>query len=55
MVRLTFEFRLINNNANITVVAKFLGHTDIAMTLNTYSHFYKNKLDEIVNLINEMT
>ena len=45
---------LINNNTNITIVAKFLGHTDIAMTLNTYNHFYKNKLEEVVNLIDKI-
>ncbi|MDD6467102.1 MAG: site-specific integrase [Erysipelotrichaceae bacterium] len=45
---------LINMNANVTVVAKYLGHTDVAMTLNTYSHFYKSKLEELVYLIDEL-
>ena len=39
-------------NDNIKLVAKYLGHTDIATTLNTYSHFYKSELDSIVNIIN---
>ena len=45
---------LINNGANITIVAKYLGHTKIEETLNTYSHMYKNKLEDIVNLINNL-
>ena len=45
---------LINNGANITLVAKYLGHSNISMTLNTYSHMYKSKLDEIVNLIDKL-
>ena len=45
---------LINNGANITLVAKYLGHTKIDETLNTYSHMFKNTLGSIVNIINEM-
>ena len=39
---------------NITLVAKYLGHTKVDETLNTYSHMFKNKLDDIVNLINDL-
>ena len=46
---------LINNGANITMVAKYLGHTKIDETLNTYSHMFKNKLNDIVNTINKLT
>ena len=45
---------LINNGANVVMVAKYLGHSKIDETLNTYSHIYKNKLDDIVNTINEL-
>ena len=45
---------LINNGANITMVAKFLGHTKVDETLNTYSHMFHNKLDDLVNTINEL-
>ena len=31
---------LINNGANVTLVAKYLGHTKIEETLNTYSHMF---------------
>ena len=46
---------LINNGANITIVAKYLGHTKIDETLNTYSHMFKNKLNDIVNTINSLS
>ena len=45
---------LINNGANIMIVAKYLGHAKIDETLNTYSHLFKNKMDDIVNLINDL-
>ena len=46
---------LINNGANITMVAKYLGHAKIDETLNTYSHMFRNKLNDIVNTINNLT
>ena len=46
---------LINNGANITLVAKYLGHTKIDETLNTYSHMFKSKLNDIVSTINKLT
>ena len=46
---------LINNGANITLVSKYLGHSNISMTLNIYSHFYKSKMDELIDTINELT
>ena len=42
---------LIDSGANITLVAKYLGHTKIDETLNTYSHMYQNRLDTIVSII----
>ena len=45
---------LINNGASIILVAKYLGHAKIDETLNTYSHMFKNKLDDIVNTINKL-
>lgn len=45
---------LINNNANITIVAKYLGHTKIDETLNTYAHMFKNVLIEVVDCINKL-
>lgn len=45
---------LINNGANIMIVAKYLGHAKIDETLNTYSHLFKNKMDDIVNMMNHL-
>lgn len=45
---------LINNGANITMVAKYLGHAKIDETLNTYSHMFKGKLNDILNTINNL-
>ena len=45
---------LINNGANITLVAKFLGHTKIEETLNTYSHMFSTVLDNVVSVIDSL-
>jgi len=45
---------LINNGADITLVAKYLGHAKIDETLNTYSHMFRNKLDNIMGLIDNL-
>lgn len=45
---------LINNGASVTLVAKYLGHSNIATTLNTYSHMFKNQFDDIINMINNL-
>ena len=45
---------LINKGANITIVSKYLGHAKIDETLNTYSHIFQNKLDDVVNTINNL-
>lgn len=45
---------LVNNGANIMIVAKYLGHAKIDETLNTYSHLFKESLKEIVTIINDL-
>lgn len=45
---------LINNGANITLVSKYLGQSNISMTLNTYSHFYKSKMDELIETLDNL-
>ena len=45
---------LINSGATINVVAKYLGHTKIDETLNTYSHLFKNQMNEIVSIIDKL-
>ena len=37
------------------IVAKYLGHAKIDETLNTYAHLFKNKMEDIVRLMNELT
>ena len=34
------------------IVAKYLGHTKIDETFNTYSHLFKNKMEDVVNTMN---
>ena len=45
---------LINNGASVTLVANYLGHSKIEETLETYSHLFKSKLDELVNIIDNL-
>lgn len=45
---------LINNGANVTIVAKYLGHTKIEETLNIYTHLFNPALNEVVDLINNL-
>lgn len=45
---------LINNGASIMIVVKYLGHAKIDEALNTYSHLFKNKMDEIVQTMNKL-
>lgn len=42
---------LINRGAIISVVAKRLGHSDVATTLNTYNHLYPSTEDDVVKLM----
>lgn len=45
---------LVNNGANVTLVAKYLGHTKIGETLNTYTHLFTSTLDEVVAVIDNL-
>lgn len=45
---------LINKGASIALVSKYLGHSNITITLNTYTHMYKSELIEMTNIINNM-
>lgn len=59
-VILLYDFRhsyaslLINSGTNITLVAKYLGHTKIEGTLNTYSHMFSTTLDSVVSVIDSL-
>lgn len=43
-----------NNGANIVVVSKYLGHSKISVTLDTYTHLYKNELLEVSKMIDTL-
>jgi integrase len=45
---------LISQGANITLVARYLGHAKIDETLNTYGHFYKSDLDSIISKLDDL-
>jgi len=45
---------LINSGANVTIVAKFLGHTKIEETLNTYTHMYQSALGDVMKIMNNL-
>lgn len=45
---------LINSGANVTIVAKYLGHTKLEETLNTYSHMFESVLNQVINVINTL-
>jgi integrase len=47
-------FLLIYKGANIITVSKFLGHTKIEETLNTYSHMFSTALDSVVSVIDSL-
>ncbi|NLL01718.1 MAG: hypothetical protein GX265_01680 [Mollicutes bacterium] len=43
-----------NSGANISVVSKYLGHSDINETLNTYSYMFDSALNSVVDVMNEL-
>lgn len=45
---------LVNNGANITVVAKYLEHTKIEETLNAYTHLFNSALNEVASIIDSL-
>lgn len=45
---------LISNGASISLVAKYLGHSNITTTLNTYTHMFKTEMNDIINIINKL-
>lgn len=41
-------------DVNIKVIQERLGHQDIETTLNTYSHLYPTKQQEVANMLNNL-
>ena len=45
---------LINSGVSIALVAKYLGHSNISTTLNTYTHMFKTEMEEITKIIENL-
>jgi integrase len=45
---------LIQHGASIVLVSKYLGHSKISTTLDTYTHLYKNELLEVSKMIDTL-
>lgn len=45
---------LISKGASITLVSKYLGHASIKITLDIYTHLYKNELETISNQLDNL-
>ena len=45
---------LINNNVNVLQIAEQLGHTDPTITLRVYAHLFKEKKNDIADLLQRM-
>ena len=51
VVLITF---MLPKNYYVILVAKYLGHTKIDETLNTYSHMFSTALDNVVSIIDNL-
>ena len=45
---------LINKGASITLVSKYLGHSNISITLDVYSHMYQSELSKMTEILNKL-
>lgn len=45
---------LINKGVEITAISKRLGHANSQVTLSVYAHFYDEKKDEIIGILNDL-
>lgn len=45
---------LINQGASIALVSKYLGHGNVSVTLNTYTHMFKNELQNMTDILNKL-
>jgi integrase len=41
-------------HASASLVSKYLGHSNVAITLNIYTHMYKSELEDISGIINNL-
>lgn len=45
---------LINQGASINLVSRYLGHANVSITLNTYTHLYKSELENMTKILNSL-
>lgn len=45
---------LISKGASVALVSKYLGHADISTTLNTYTHMFKNDLEDLIKELDNL-
>ncbi len=45
---------LINQGARIALVSKYLGHSNISITLDTYTHMYQSELENMTNILDKL-
>lgn len=45
---------LINKGASISLVSKYLGHSNISTTLDIYTHMYQNELEKMTDILNKL-
>lgn len=53
--RHTHASLLVNEGINIQEIARRLGHSDVQMTWNTYSHLYPREEERAVGILNKIT
>lgn len=53
--RHTHASLLVNEGINIQEIARRLGHSDVQMTWNTYSHLYPREEERAVEILNKIT
>lgn len=49
--RHSFASMCINKNIPIAIISEYLGHENISITLDTYSHLYPNSQDKLIALL----
>lgn len=52
--RHSFASLMISQGASIVLVSKYLGHSSVSITLDLYSHLYKNELDNLLDKLNKI-
>ncbi|MBR2791773.1 MAG: tyrosine-type recombinase/integrase, partial [Erysipelotrichaceae bacterium] len=46
--RHSFVSMLISKGADVSIISKYVGHSSIKQTLDTYTHMYQSKMEEII-------